>query len=767
MLLSTSGYLFSAGSNSCGQLGQGNNIENSTCFRCITVDRTQDAKFVFVSCGEEFTIAVSFERRVFSCGLGVAGQLGNGSFEDQYSFGVITALDGCHIENVTCSQGAVFALSSTGAVYNWGAQLFCASVRRNNITSDPADLAASSTPCLSRVFSNRKRARHISCGRKHYLLLAVSPYGPKSRIIPESWRGCNPHAISADVVAGTNIRCTIQSVDELGSVVVYGGAFIVATAVRSLATQQEGNFDGQELDINSTVIVDDNLDGTYDVSIKLFVSGSYHVSIYLDELHIESSPFLFSVTPTTPEASRSRIVGVAVASRVYDIGCYRLMVPHFENSRDIEANKSTITAPCGGILQVDVRLADMYGNALSDCSCNSQISVEWISCRKSFSKCGNAIYNVCDSSVPSLHSFEPLSVSLTATLLFRLNCQIPAFEDDYQLNIFLDSFMIGTVTVKAVEKYIYAALASIEAPHQGNVEATYTITVRPHEGTCTALLTKDFGSLLRSVIKPQECDISARALIHLATTKDMEVESIGVVTWSTVGGHANLSHTVQHAGNCELTVWIDNAIALQREIFFSPGMASPKFTEVLSPRTALSSWSPIVDSYRDIIVQCRDSFGNKIRVGGDAVFASLLAVSCDHHHISKEILRVIDLENGTYSIRVMSMPTTTDSSYELEVKLNTEEILYSPFSLERNKFEEYKREIAEREGENKVDFAPAIKRTMSRAEKFLLGHITRKQAIDRLRQEQQRTKDEKSERNRKKSVKRTGGGFIIQYSKDI
>eukprot|EP00667_Euglena_gracilis_P005197 EG_transcript_5230 len=111
------GRLLTAGSGNCGQLGHGNLLDAS---RFQAADLPGGVKAAFVACGEEFTIVVDRDHRVYSCGLGVAGQLGHGVVSAVSRFTAIPALHDCGVELVTCSQGQCFAITGDGEIFSWG-----------------------------------------------------------------------------------------------------------------------------------------------------------------------------------------------------------------------------------------------------------------------------------------------------------------------------------------------------------------------------------------------------------------------------------------------------------------------------------------------------------------------------------------------------------------------------------------------------------------------------------------------------------------------
>lgn len=68
------------GKNSRGQLGL-NDTENKIFPQQVRILR--NVKVRYISCGEEFSIFLTFDGGVFTCGAGTYGQLGHGNRSDE------------------------------------------------------------------------------------------------------------------------------------------------------------------------------------------------------------------------------------------------------------------------------------------------------------------------------------------------------------------------------------------------------------------------------------------------------------------------------------------------------------------------------------------------------------------------------------------------------------------------------------------------------------------------------------------------------------
>jgi hypothetical protein len=119
-----------------------------------------------VACGEEFSVFVCEDNTVFSCGLGIAGQLGLGeSMTDVKVPQEIRGLRGKGIELLNCSKCQSFALSRDGDLFAWGTDPANLSLAQLN-----PDIAVFEPQKLKNV--GKKNVRRIECGRVHWVMVS-------------------------------------------------------------------------------------------------------------------------------------------------------------------------------------------------------------------------------------------------------------------------------------------------------------------------------------------------------------------------------------------------------------------------------------------------------------------------------------------------------------------------------------------------------------------------------------------------------------------
>ncbi|XP_017765568.1 PREDICTED: probable E3 ubiquitin-protein ligase HERC4 isoform X2 [Eufriesea mexicana] len=116
--ISKSGAVFGWGKNTFGQLGLNDTQDRN--LPCL-LQTLQNAKICYGSCGEKFSVFLTADGGVFSCGAGMYGQLGHGNNSNEILPRQIMELMGSTVTQIACGKGHTLALVSTrGKVYAWG-----------------------------------------------------------------------------------------------------------------------------------------------------------------------------------------------------------------------------------------------------------------------------------------------------------------------------------------------------------------------------------------------------------------------------------------------------------------------------------------------------------------------------------------------------------------------------------------------------------------------------------------------------------------------
>lgn len=116
--VSASGAVFAWGKNTFGQLGLNNDA--SQVYPC-NLKTLKNVKVSYISCGEDYSVFLTKDGGVFTCGSGSYGQLGHGSTSNEILPRKVTELMGSTITQVTCGRSHTLAfVPSRGRVYGFG-----------------------------------------------------------------------------------------------------------------------------------------------------------------------------------------------------------------------------------------------------------------------------------------------------------------------------------------------------------------------------------------------------------------------------------------------------------------------------------------------------------------------------------------------------------------------------------------------------------------------------------------------------------------------
>ncbi|KAJ9585786.1 hypothetical protein L9F63_002423 [Diploptera punctata] len=116
--VSRSGAVFGWGKNAFGQLGLNDDVDK--IFPC-QLKTLRTIKVKYVSCGEEFSVFLTKDGGVFTCGAGMYGQLGHGSISNELLPRKIVELMGSVVTQISCGRRHTLAfVPSRGRVYAFG-----------------------------------------------------------------------------------------------------------------------------------------------------------------------------------------------------------------------------------------------------------------------------------------------------------------------------------------------------------------------------------------------------------------------------------------------------------------------------------------------------------------------------------------------------------------------------------------------------------------------------------------------------------------------
>jgi alpha-tubulin suppressor-like RCC1 family protein len=777
VVVGTDGSMYSCGSNSCGQLGLDgpdttdffsltrvqefrndvSNVGGRSCVRCA-----------YVACGEEFTIMISEDRYVYATGLGLAGQMGNGSTKNNAYFTCLSSLNGKHIEEVACAQGTVFGIAESGEVYTWG--LPGDRHRETMLVQDSDSMCL--TPALAGAFAKRKRARQICCGRKHYALLTIAPYGGTSYVVGASGPSesvQDPNEIELYEAGKKKLKCVIQTCDVKGEAVDYGG-YVLSAVMSQIGDSGNTTWscDGQNTDPSIPFRVDDNMDGTYscESADRLNLAGKFHLAISLDGIAIMHSPFLVEVLPGDVSPSKCRVT----RSRA---GAARGDMPGVSDAAE---QLHTVKCQRDEVIDLNILCLDRFCNYITVASyAMGTVHVKYHTTQGRES----ALHSSCD--FPA--SWSPDTATLTASI------RCPSAPGSYEMQLSFGEHgsaqLIGEggVTVHCHGPSQYdPQRCNIRLPSRISVDncpLQVEIDMKDANSDPLALEREEDRPDISCVVSPLSSEgVSARALIRLYTWQQNPYGPVaGTLSWELsltddkdkgVGSVAVLSHNVRVTGEAHVDLIIGNKERIYTAaVTILPGAPSPVFTELLNAKAALKEWEDN-EEWRYVQFQCRDQYGNKCTDSGECV---LVAEVWEEGREGKKVKLQVSGSPDEAKAGVMEIKVVRLSGQKVPHVLGVDmmyhgtrtELQYSPFTIGREF--DYEEVIVSPSAVPPA--ALQIEEEMKMKKQRSAQEMTNRRAFEALRERRREMVKEKEARIRSKSARRTGGGFVIEYSKDI
>ncbi|XP_049804341.1 probable E3 ubiquitin-protein ligase HERC4 isoform X1 [Schistocerca nitens] len=249
--VSKSGAVYGWGKNVFGQLGLNDDINKLYPTQLKTL---RSAKVKYIACGEDFSVFLTKDGGVFTCGSGTYGQLGHGSTCNEILPRKVMELMGSTVTQVTCGRRHTLALvPSRGRVYAFGlggaGQLGTKAVL--NATTPQVVLGPWVSPSGVSIIEPHEQSQHsqncvvkrIYAGGDHCFALVTR----KQDNIPSD--DCRIHEADSQILS-----LTVEKIEECGRVLPD------ETVDQDLMTYVETVFSSQAC-INSSFLLQD--DGHY------------------------------------------------------------------------------------------------------------------------------------------------------------------------------------------------------------------------------------------------------------------------------------------------------------------------------------------------------------------------------------------------------------------------------------------------------------------------------------------------------------------------
>ncbi|HXW39021.1 MAG TPA: MBG domain-containing protein, partial [Acidimicrobiales bacterium] len=121
LALSSAGDVYAWGANFAGQLGDGTTTSSDVPVQADTATGTD---FVAIAAGTSFSLALTATGQVESWGFNGSGELGDGSDTSSTTPTAVSVPSGVTVRAIAAGADHALALSSMGAVYDWGSDVF-------------------------------------------------------------------------------------------------------------------------------------------------------------------------------------------------------------------------------------------------------------------------------------------------------------------------------------------------------------------------------------------------------------------------------------------------------------------------------------------------------------------------------------------------------------------------------------------------------------------------------------------------------------------
>jgi hypothetical protein len=215
------------------------------------------------------------------------------------------------------------------------------------------------------------------------------------------------------------------------------------------------------------------------------------------------------------------------------------------------------------------------------------------------------------------------------------------------------------------------------------------------------------------------------------------------------------------AGDYLLTIFAGTSELFRCSFDVVPGKVSEEFTEVINTHMFFRGWE--INTTKMFQVQLRDVFGNLI--SSDEALVEVFLTKIQGNVILKQF-GIEYAHTGIYEcLAFLDVDVSPNSDYTLQIKVNGLNIMYSPFSIEFGSETTSKDLVGADSNTLGIDSSP---RTLQTMEYFnQKAGATRRRALKALSKERSKLACERGEIMKTQSAKRTGGGFLVHFSKEI
>jgi hypothetical protein len=506
----------------------------------------------------------------------------------------------------------------------------------------------------------------------------------------------------------------IQSCDVNGDPLTTGANLFAGLLTLRIGDRSTGDFVSEAVSRN--IAIDDDLDGKYSLRIRIEKSGVYDFQVTVDGLHIFNSPFSIIVTPLEPCLSKSHVSWKAENIRSY----------------------------VGEEMVFRIHLQDQYGNPV---------------CTGKDVMCGIVI-EASDGTVETYEAKPSLDERVyvcSYTVEHHAGCYVlRGFLGDASNAFSSTSCSMTVATVADVS----SDMCTFILPERALVGEAFQCRV---EICADNLQCIDSLQSFSVFFKPLSHSLGPRALVRRSSTFNPLEEVKFELTSSPSESMAQFSAEcvlLCVSGDYVVKLFVGNRELLSRCVYMKHSQSCPEFTEVINTSQFFSGWSRGTEKV--FYVQVRDKFGNLVLEGDDEIESYIGRVQGN--------MKIQDVgttyeSRGLYKCSAL-LPSDAypDTILVLHVLVRGQDILYSPFSIDLDEHAGSNAETTpqlDTPQQSIVHQAEAVFRLSSKVD------VTRSRAYEVLKKERRKIEAEREKRQREQAIKRCGGGFTIQYSKDI
>lgn len=162
MALSADGKVYTWGRNNQGQIGDGTIMHRYTP---MLVRALEDVEMVAIAAGNEHSVALSVDGKIYAWGSNTSGQLGDGTRDNDLSIATVQGLEDINVVAIAAGGVHTLALSDDGKVYAWG-------YNYHGQVGDGTNAIHRTSPLLVEGLSNREIVA-IAAGTRHSMALDI------------------------------------------------------------------------------------------------------------------------------------------------------------------------------------------------------------------------------------------------------------------------------------------------------------------------------------------------------------------------------------------------------------------------------------------------------------------------------------------------------------------------------------------------------------------------------------------------------------------